>query len=67
MLFANRLGQIFYGLSCGGTMAADQEQFFRILSSLLSTDNNVRSQAEVSKSIVLIIYILHIIHLLNGS
>lgn len=31
-----------------GTMAADQEQFFRILSTLLSSDNNVRSQAEVS-------------------
>lgn len=30
-------------------MAADQEQFFRILSTLLSPDNNVRSQAEVSK------------------
>ena len=29
-------------------MAADQEQFSQILTTLLSTDNTVRSQAEVS-------------------
>lgn len=31
-------------------MAADQEAFQQILSSLLSTDNDVRSQAEVSEN-----------------
>lgn len=34
-------------------MAADKEQFYQILNTLLSTDNNIRSQAEVSKSLEL--------------
>lgn len=28
-------------------MAADQEQFYQILNTLLATDNEIRSQAEV--------------------
>lgn len=31
------------------TMAADHNQFYQILDSLLSTDNDVRPEAEVSK------------------
>lgn len=30
-----------------GAMAADQEQFYQILTTLLSTDNTIRNQAEV--------------------
>lgn len=37
-----------------GDMAADHEQFNQLLSTLLSTDNDVRTQAEVSKSLILI-------------
>lgn len=32
-----------------GAMAADQEQFYQLLATLLSTDNTIRTQAEVSK------------------
>lgn len=35
-------------LSCEGAMAAEQEQFYQILTTLLSTDNTIRTQAEVS-------------------
>lgn len=38
-------------------MAADQEQFYQILTTLLSTDNNIRSQAEVSPVIALFLVI----------
>lgn len=34
-------------------MAGDQAQFFQLLNTLLSTDNDIRSQAEVSKITVL--------------
>lgn len=42
---------------CQVNMAADQDRFQQILTSLLSTDNEVRTQAEVQ--IVLKIYYLH--------
>lgn len=33
-------------------MAADQEQFYQILNTLLSTDNDIRTQAEVRKCVL---------------
>lgn len=41
-----------------GAMAADQEQFYQILTTLLSTDNNIRTQAEVSPLIRFFMYFL---------
>lgn len=37
-------------LSCGATMAADQEQFYQLLNTILSTDNAIRTQAEEAYS-----------------
>lgn len=37
--------------SCEGAMAADQEQFYQLLATLLSTDNTIRQQAEVSAKV----------------
>lgn len=40
-------------------MAGDQAQFYQLLNTLLSTDNDIRSQAEVSTNCVLhFVYII---------
>lgn len=39
-------------------MAGDQAQFYQLLNTLLSTDNGIRSQAEVSTLYILCIHTL---------